>query len=156
MSKGHEVAKDFYEAFSRRDAAAMNRWYSEGAEFWDPVFENLDGRRTRAMWEMICTNARNFSLTFRIIEASDRHAQVEWVATYDFSMTGRRVVNKIATRMEFANGLIARQVDQFDFPTWARQAFGFAGIVLGRLPPFKRKVQRSARAGLEGFLKKQH
>ena len=104
------------------------------------------------MWEMLCTNAKNLSVKFDIVEASENHIKVNWIATYDFSKTGRRVENRISTHMDIDNGKIVRQVDDFDFSRWARQAFGLAGYILGYIPAFHRKVQKGAREGLQKHL----
>jgi ketosteroid isomerase-like protein len=148
MSKGAEIARSFYDAFSRRDAATMNAWYADHATFSDPVFPGLDARETRGMWDMLTRNARNFSLTYEVLGASDTHAEVRWIARYDFSRTGRPVENHVTTRMEIVDGRIVRQEDRFDFHAWARQALGLPGLLLGWTPFLRKKVQGTARAGL--------
>src|SRR5258708_7914602 len=97
MSKGAEIARTFYEAFARLDAKAMNACYADEATFSDPVFPGLGVRETKGMWEMLAGSAKNFSLTFEVLEASDDRARVKWIARYDFSRTGRTVTNVVTT-----------------------------------------------------------
>lgn len=152
MSKGADIAKSFYEAFNRRDAATMNAHYAEKVSFSDPVFPGLDGRETRAMWDMLTKSAKDFSVEHKVVAASDTHADVEWTARYLFSKTGRPVVNRVRTRMAIANGKIVEQKDDFDFSSWAKQAFGVVGALIGWTPFFQKKVQATARQGLDKHL----
>jgi ketosteroid isomerase-like protein len=148
MIDGAEIAKSFYEAFNRRDAAGMNAHYARDVSFSDPGFPGLNGDETRAMWEMLCKNAKDFSVDHKVMGSSFAHADVEWVARYTFSRTGRPVENKVTTRMEIKDGKIVRQSDVFDFYAWAKQAFGFVGYAIGWTPFFQKKVQATARESL--------
>ena len=74
------------------------------------------------------------------------------MARYRFAQTGRQVVNDVHSRFRFVDGLIAEQVDEFDFHRWSRQALGLNGLLLGWTPMLRRNVQRQARAGLDKYL----
>jgi len=154
MSDGAEIAKTFYEAFNRKDAATMNAFYSPEATFSDPAFPGLKGNQTRGMWDMLCKTAKDFSLEYKVTGASDTYADVDWTARYTFSRTGRPVVNPVRTRMVIQGGKIVDQTDTFDFYSWSKQAFGFTGIVVGWTPFFQKKVQATAREGLDRHLAK--
>lgn len=154
MMDGAEIAKSFYEAFNRRDAATMNTHYAREASFSDPAFPGLNGDETRAMWDMLCKNAKDFSVEHTVTGSSFAHADVEWVSRYTFSRTGRPVVNRVTTRMDIKDGKIVRQSDVFDFYAWAKQAFGFVGHAIGWMPAFQRKVQATAREGLVKHMEK--
>jgi hypothetical protein len=131
----------------------MNACYSDEATFSDPIFSGLTARETKAMWEMLCSSAKDFSLTYEIADAGESHAVVNWIARYSFGPTDRQVENKVSTQMEIKAGKIIRQADSFSFPRWARQALGPVGLILGALPFFKRKVQSNAHARLTKYLK---
>lgn len=152
MSQGAEIAKAFYDAFARRDGAAMNACYADDATFSDPVFPDLDARRTRGMWDMLTKGAQNFRLRYEVLEASDERVRVKWIANYDFSRTGRPVENHVTTVMELRGGRIVRQRDSFDFWAWSRQALGLPGLLLGWTPIIQKKVQATAAAGLAKHL----
>jgi ketosteroid isomerase-like protein len=154
MTTGQALANSFYQAFAKRDSAAMNIHYAENACFSDPVFTNLSCREVHGMWEMLCFSAKDFNLTFEIIEATESHAKVQWTATYSFGPANRRVENRVTSRMEIAGGKIVRHVDDFSFPRWARQALGPVGLILGPLPFFQKKVQTTALAKLAKHLSK--
>ncbi|MEI2757691.1 MAG: nuclear transport factor 2 family protein [Chitinophagaceae bacterium] len=65
------------------------------------------GEEVRAMWKMLCQNAKDFSLSFSNIQhLDDEYATCQWTASYTFSKTGRRVVNNIKAYMRFADGKI--------------------------------------------------
>jgi hypothetical protein len=77
------------------------------------------------------------------------------MATYTFSATGNKVVNKIKASFVFENGKIIHHKDSFDFYNWARQALGIKGLLLGRTSFLQRKVRQQARNGLVKFMQKQ-
>lgn len=147
-----QLITDFYEAFARKDAAAMARCYHPDASFSDPVFLMLNGPEVPAMWAMLVARAQDFSLVFRDVEADDDGGRAHWEATYLFSKTGRKVVNRIDARFAFRDGLIIRHVDRFSFWRWAGQALGPLGLMLGWFAPLKWKVRKDARKGLDLFM----
>jgi hypothetical protein len=58
----------------------------------------------------------------------------------------------VRARFRFKDGLIAEHDDDFSFHTWARQALGPTGLLLGWTPIVKNKVNSQARGGLEEFM----
>jgi ketosteroid isomerase-like protein len=153
MSDNKHVIEKFYTAFQRLDYKTMNDCYSDDIIFSDPVFLTLHADEVKSMWEMLCKNAKNFSLTFSNIELLDEeYATCQWVATYDFSKTGRRVVNRIKAFMRIKNGKIIEHSDAFRLSTWAAQALGWKGVWLGWTGFMKRGIQKNARKNLEKFM----
>lgn len=144
----------FYEAFARRDGAAMSACYHPDARFSDPAFVGLRGVEVGGMWRMLTSRARDFKLEFSNVQADAERGSADWLASYLFSATGRKVVNRIHAEFRFKDGLILDHVDQFSFWTWARQALGAPGLLLGWTPFLKAKVQKTARKGLLDFLEK--
>lgn len=147
-----KLINDFYEAFARKDAEAMARCYHPEASFSDPVFLMLNGPEVPAMWAMLVARAQDFSLTFRDVEADDQGGRAHWEASYLFSKTGRKVINRIDARFAFRDGLIIRHVDRFSFWRWAAQALGPLGQALGWFALLKWKVRKDARKGLDLFM----
>ncbi len=144
----------FYEAFARRDGAAMAACYHPEARFSDPAFPNLRGGEIGAMWTMLCQRAQEFSLTFRDVQADAARGSAHWEAKYLFSKTGRRVHNIIEAEFAFKDGLIVAHDDRFDFWRWSRQALGLPGVLLGWSGFLRGKVQAEAAKGLAIFQKK--
>jgi ketosteroid isomerase-like protein len=132
----------FYDALGRRDAATMIACYAPDATFSDPVFPALDAAGIAAMWQMLCTRGKDLAVVASDIAADAEAGRAHWVATYTFSGTGRRVVNRIDARFAFRDGRIVRHEDRFDLRGWLRQALGVKGALLGWLPA----VQNAARA----------
>ena len=86
MDTNKELISNFYTAFQKLDADGMNSCYSDDIVFFDPVFELLQGSQAKAMWKMLCKNARDFSLTYgNIQDLEDNYYTCDWVATYTFS-----------------------------------------------------------------------
>jgi len=144
----------FYEAFARRDGAAMAACYHPEARFSDPAFPNLRGAEIGAMWTMLCQRAQEFSLTFRDVQADASRGTAHWEAKYLFSKTGRRVHNIIEAEFAFKDGLIVAHDDRFSFWRWSRQALGLPGVLLGWSAFLRGKVQAEAAKGLAIFQKK--
>src|SRR5436190_14392794 len=105
MLTNTELIRKFYTAFDQRDYATMNSCYSDDIVFFDPVFGLLKNGEAKAMWEMLCKNAKDLTITHSNIKHLDEEYSVcDWVASYTFSKTGRKVTNKIRANMRFANG----------------------------------------------------
>lgn len=137
-----------YEAFGRRDHAAMTACYTPQAHFSDPVFPDLRGPQVRAMWRMLCTRATDLRIEASGIQADGQRGTAHWEAWYSFSATGRSVHNVIEAYFTFDAGLIATHRDSFDLYGWARQALGLKGLLLGWAPPVQRSIRNTAARGL--------
>jgi ketosteroid isomerase-like protein len=154
MHANAALIQRLYESLGRRDAAAMVACYHPDVHFTDPVFD-LKGTQAGDMWRMLCANGRDLAVIFSGIEADDNSGRGHWEASYTFSATGRKVLNRIDSRFEFRDGLIVRQQDHFDFWRWSRQALGAPGWLLGWSGSLKKKVQAKAAAGLALFTRRQ-
>lgn len=154
MTAEHEaLINKFYSAFQKLDYTCMQSCYSDDIVFFDPVFGLLRGDEVNAMWEMLCKNATDFTLTYsNIIHLDEEYSTCDWVATYTFSKTGRRVVNKIKANMRFADGKIAEHSDAFSLHKWSSQAMGLMGWLLGWNRFFQRRIQNGARRSLTKFM----
>lgn len=148
MHPNENLIETFYTSFQKLDAEAMSRCYHPEIRFSDPVFPDLAGAEVTGMWKMLCSQAKNFELTFSDIQANDQTGKAHWEAQYDFSATGRRVHNKIDAEFEFRDGKIIRHTDAFNFWKWSRMALGPIGFLLGWTPLVRKKVQRQARERL--------
>lgn len=104
------------------------------------------------MWHMLCLNARNFSLTYSDVTASQTEGGCRWQAKYTFSKTGRAVENNIQASFTFKEGLIFTHTDQFDLWRWSRMALGTTGVLLGWSKLVQGKIQKTARIGLDKFI----
>lgn len=153
MDANMKLIEKFYSAFQQRDYKAMNECYSEDIIFSDPVFMVLKGDEVRAMWEMLCKNAKDFSLTFSNIQSVDEeYYTCEWSASYIFSKTGNKVVNNVKAFMRIKDGKIIEHSDGFRLSKWIAQALGWKGVWFGWTGFMKRAVQKKARASLMKFM----
>ena len=141
----------FYAAFARRDYKGMNACYHPSVSFRDPIFK-IKGKKVSAMWHMLCEAGKTMRIEVSGIQAADGFGRAHWVATYDFSATGRRVVNAVDSRFTFKDGLILDERDDFSFWNWSRQALGAAGLFLGWMPRLLQTVQEKANGNLQKFL----
>ena len=153
MDANEQIVSNFYTGFQQLDYKKMNACYSNDIIFFDPVFELLRGDEVRSMWEMLCKNAKDFSIVFGNIQALDEeYYTCDWTATYTFSKTGRKVVNKVKANMRFADGKIIEHSDGFSLHRWSIQALGFSGWLLGWNRFFQRKIKNGARKNLLRFM----
>jgi ketosteroid isomerase-like protein len=153
MDNNEALINKFYTAFQQKDYRTMNSCYSNDIIFYDPAFELLKGDEVKCMWEMLCKNAKDFSLTYgNIIKLDEEYYTCDWVATYTFSKTGRTVVNRIRANMRFANGEIAEHSDAFSLHKWSSQALGWTGKILGWNSFFQRKIKNQAKKNLLKFI----
>jgi ketosteroid isomerase-like protein len=154
MNNIGNVTDKFYTAFSMLDYKAMNNCYSADAVFSDPVFGILQGEAIKCMWEMLCKNAIDFSVSFQHLTTDDDYVTYKWTAKYTFSKTGRKVVNNVTAYIQVQNNLIVEHTDEFDFYKWSRQALGLPGLLFGWSSVIKNKVRKNARENLESFMRK--
>ncbi|MGQ0740031.1 MAG: nuclear transport factor 2 family protein [Bacteroidota bacterium] len=155
MQSNADIITKFYTAFQKLDHQAMNSCYSDDIVFSDPVFGLLRGDEAKYMWEMLCKNAKEFSLTFSNIQLLDEeYATCNWVATYTFSKTGRKVVNNVRAFMKLRDGKIIEHSDAFKLSKWAAQALGWKGALFGWMSWMTKKIQQKARKNLITFIEK--
>ncbi len=147
-----ETIKRFYTAFSRLDHAGMAACLTPDIVFYDPAFGVLQNEEVPAMWEMLCKRAKDFSLEFSVLTAEEEYCTAQWTATYLFSRTGRRVVNRIKAHMKFRDGKICEHTDEFSLYRWAKQAFGWKGALLGGTSFFKNKIRKTSRGALAQYM----
>jgi ketosteroid isomerase-like protein len=153
MLSNEELVNKFYTAFGKLDYNTMNSCYNDDIVFYDPAFGLLKGQEAKAMWEMMCKNAKEFSLSFNNIKKlDDEFSTCDWVATYTFSKTGKKVINKIRANMKFADGKIIEHSDAFNLHKWSAQALGFSGWLLGWNRFFQQKIKNTARQNLLHFM----
>jgi limonene-1,2-epoxide hydrolase len=152
MKSAEDVVNQFYTAFQNKDFQTMQSLYADSARFSDEVFVDLDSKEVRAMWEMLIRRGKDLQITFEILSSTSETAEARWIAHYSFSKSGNKVVNVIHACFQVKNGLIADHRDSFDFHRWASQALGISGKLLGWTSWMKRKVQRTARQGLQQFM----
>ena len=146
----------FYTAFANHDAAAMAACYHPEAVFNDEAFVNLRGKEPGLMWKMLIERSKGkLKISFSNVYASAEKGSADWVAEYEFSATGRKVINQIHAEFEFKDGLLYRHTDTFNLHRWAAQAMGFKGRLLGGFGFFRRKVQQNARLALDKYIQKQ-
>lgn len=155
MQTNADIISKFYTSFQQLDYTTMNSCYSDDIVFSDPAFGLLKGEEVKFMWEMLCINAKDFSLTFSNIQLLDEeYATCNWVASYTFSKTGKKVVNRIKAFMKLKDGKIVEHSDAFRLSTWAAQALGWKGQLFGWMGWMKRRIQHNARKSLIQFIEK--
>lgn len=161
------IVETFYTAFAKGDWQTMQACYHPDATFTDEVFVNLKGNEVPAMWKMLIERSKGeLEITYSHVqitsgEPAQKHAgdspqtgSADWVAVYVFSATGRRVINRIHAAFELKDGKIIRHTDSFNLHRWAGQAMGWKGKLLGGITFFRKKLQKTAREGLNRYISK--
>ena len=153
MNSNKELINNFYAAFQQLDSRGMSSCYDENIVFFDPVFGLLSATEVNSMWEMVCTNAVDFSLTYgNIHELDDAYCTCDWVSTCTYPRTNRMVVNKVRANMRFSEGKIIEHSDAFSVHQWSKQAMGLSGELLGWNSFFQRHIKNRAKKQLTEFL----
>lgn len=152
MQAHQQLIEKFYRSFQQLDWRGMVDCYHADVFFYDPVFENLDAKKAKAMWQMLCSNAKDLSLTYINVQADAEYGSCNWIATYTFSKTGKKVVNNIRAHFKFHEGKIVEHMDDFDLWKWSRQALGASGWLLGWSAFVQNKIRKNAKQSLEKFM----
>lgn len=145
------LIEKFYTAFAARNPDGMRACYHPDVTFSDPAFGVLQGADAGFMWEMLLRRPSDLHVSFTNVTASGSTGAAEWTATYTFSATGRKVVNKIKASFEFRDHKIYVHRDVFDLSAWFLQAFGWRGYLFVTLPFLRRAFQKKVRATLAQY-----
>ena len=152
MNPNENLIVKFYTAFANVDAKTMSECYHPKVHFVDPVFGLLKEEQVSKMWEMLLLKSKgDIKIEFSNVKADEFSGSSRWIATYNFSKTNRKVVNKISAEFLFQDGLIIKHTDNFDVWKWSKQAFGFTGYLLGWTGFFQNKIKEQALLSLKKF-----
>jgi hypothetical protein len=155
MNNDERLIEKFFTAFKKLDANGMNACYSNDIAFYDPMFELLRGDMAKSMWQMLCKNAKDFSLEVDSIKnLEDGYYTCNWQASYTFSKTGNRVVNNGKAHMKIEHGLIIEHSDGWSLHNWSKQAMGISGLLFGWSSFYRNKLKNSAKKNLMTFIEK--
>lgn len=154
MNENQQLIETFYTCFKNKDYKGMQACYADNAIFNDAVFKNLNSAQVKAMWEMLISTAKDFTIEFSNVSTNDKTGKAHWDAYYTFSKTGNKVINRIEASFEIENGKIVKHTDNFNFYVWAKQALGTTGLLLGWTGFLKKKIQATAMQNLDKFMKK--
>jgi len=154
VTSNEDLIHHFYTSFQLKDYRGMQQCYADQATFSDAVFVNLDANQVRAMWQMLIGRGKDLVMEFKVLSSNGSHVQAEWTALYTFGATKRKVRNQIKAEFEVIDGKIVKHTDRFDFHTWAKQALGPLGLLLGWTPYLQNKVRKTAMKGLNDFMGK--
>ena len=155
MTTNEQLISTFYRAFQQKDYTTMQQCYAENAVFNDEAFKNLNATQVRAMWQMLISRGKDLVVEFKNIQSEGNTASAEWVATYTFSQTKRKVTNRIKANFVIENGKIVKHTDTFNFYKWSSQALGMVGMLLGWTSFLRKKVSEGAMKNLEEFMAKE-
>ena len=152
MNPNEQNIIKFYSAFANADAATMCECYHSDIQFRDPVFGLLKGNDVCLMWKMLIEKSKgNIKIEFSNVKADDYIGSAQWIASYHFSKTNRKVVNIIRTQFQFKDGLIIKHTDDFDIWKWSKQALGFRGYLFGWTSFLQKKMQQQALSSLKKY-----
>lgn len=157
MTSNETLITHFYTCFQNRDIKGMQDCYSDDAVFNDAVFGPLNATEVRGMWEMLIGGNKDMVVEFSEVKDVDSEAGTttgHWDAFYTFSKTGNKVVNKIDSAFVIKDGKILEHTDSFHFHTWAKQALGLPGLLLGWTTFMQNKVRKGAAETLSSYLAK--
>lgn len=148
-----QLIKKFYQAFAALDAETMISCYHKDILFEDPAFGVLKGEKAKNMWRMLCESqkGKDFVVHSSNIKCDEIAGSAHWEAHYTFSRTGRKIHNKIDAEFKFKAGKIIQHVDNFNLHSWAQQALGFKGMLLGGTSFFKKKLNTQTNKLLQDF-----
>jgi ketosteroid isomerase-like protein len=148
-----KVIETFYQAFKTMDAETMVACYHDEVLFTDPAFGTLKGESARNMWRMLVSSqkGKDFEVYFDSVYEDDEKGSAHWEAKYTFSVTGRKIHNKIEAEFVLRDGKILRHRDHFNLHRWAIQALGFKGFLVGHTRFFQNKLQKQTRSMLSKF-----
>jgi ketosteroid isomerase-like protein len=155
MTANENTIQKFYTAFANGDAIQMCECYHPNIQFRDPIFGLLKGNEVCKMWKMLIEKSKgDLKIDYFDVKADEYLGSVSWIATYHFSKTNRKVINSIATKLHFQDGLIIKHTDDFDIWKWSKQALGIQGFIFGWTGFLQKQIQKQALENLKKFKSK--
>ncbi len=152
MTRNEKTLIKFYTAFNNGDTSTMCDCYHPKIQFRDPVFDFLKADDVCQMWKMLIERSKgNTKIAFSEVKADEYTGSVRWTASYIFSKTNRKVINRIRAQFQFKDGLIIKHTDDFDIWKWSKQAFGIKGYLFGWTGYFQNKIQQQALLSLKNY-----
>jgi hypothetical protein len=152
MNQNEQLIHKFYAAFANADAKTMCECYHHNIRFQDPAFGILKGKDVCHMWQMLIEKSKGaIKIEFSNIKADEFTGTVQWVATYNFSKTNRKVINTIQAQFLFKDDLILKHTDNFDIWKWSKQALGIKGYLLGWTGFMQQQIQKQALQSLKKY-----
>ncbi|WP_395057189.1 nuclear transport factor 2 family protein [Flavobacterium sp.] len=149
------LIQKFYTAFANFNAEEMANCYYKEIIFEDPAFGKLNQKEETSMWKMLLERSKgNLKIEFSDVVTFEKSGSANWIATYIFSQTNRKVVNIIDAKFEFEDGLIVKHTDHFDFYKWTKQALGLKGYLLGWSNFMRNKVRQKSKKLLQNYMQK--
>lgn len=127
-----DAVRAFYDAFERKDVAAMGRLYADDVKFRDAIFSFHDKSGVTRMWTKLFATDPRTTLKFTLDQVKGDVVTGHWVA--DYHLGTRAVQNEVTTTMRVHNGKIVEHTDDFSWDRWAPQAI--PGGKLFTLPGF--------------------
>lgn len=157
MNENQKTLHKFYAAFATSNYQDMISCYHPNVVFTDPIFHTLGAKDALNMWKMLLEKGEGKTvIEYSNISANENEGTANWVATYLFSATNRRVVNRVRAKFIFQDGLIIKHTDTFDLYKWSQQAFGFKGYLMGWTGFMKEKIHENAVASLASYSKRKY
>jgi len=152
MTPNEKTLTKFYTAFANADALTMCECYHSKIVFRDPIFGLLKDNNVCQMWKMLIKKSKgNIKIEFSNVKVDEHIGSAQWIATYNFSKTNRKVVNVVRAQFHFKDGLIKKHTDDFDIWNWSKQAYGITGSLFGWTGFFQKKIQKQARLSLKKY-----
>ncbi|MBB6499753.1 nuclear transport factor 2 family protein [Pedobacter cryoconitis] len=152
METNESLIHHFYTCFKNKDIKGMQACYADDATFSDAVFKSLNANQVRKMWEMLIKKGKDMRIEYDHVEVGGEMGSAEWIAHYTFSLTGKKVVNKIKASFVFENGKIIQHEDDFSFYKWSKQALGLTGLLLGWTGFLRNKISETAFENLRLYM----
>lgn len=146
-----EILNQFYTAFTKGDWKTMISFYHEDIEFNDPIFKRLNYKEVTSMWEMLLSSSKNMEVNYTIKDIKNDIC-ANWIASYIFSKTNRKVINNVIASIEIKDGKIIKHTDDFNFHKWSRQSLGFVGTLFGKTKWLRNKIAVQADLNLQKFI----
>jgi hypothetical protein len=141
------VVERFFSAYANADPVAMSACLHPQISYSDPLFPDLRGVRVGLRWHWQLRHATEFKLQKQIMFMDERKAQLKLDVAYLWH--GRAVHHEVLSTLTIWDDLIVRQIDEYPYWPYAKQAYGVAGHLLGGLGWAQSVVQRRAAAAVE-------
>ncbi len=144
-----KIIEDFFSYLRANDAESLMKCYADDAVYFNPLSDLVQQPAIELVWKTFMDDAAGLEITWAVVEdKGEGYYACKWQASFNHTLTGKKVVMPVAAYFKCANNLIAEHSDGFSLHQYSAQAFGFPATIIGWNSYYQKKIKLKYRKRL--------
>lgn len=151
-----QIIIEHFEAYKKLDSAKMGSFLSHDIEFIDPSMTIVnDFDRIRFFIQFLVENMSDHTiLDFKSINEVGEIVTIKWKSSYILKLNNKKIELDYTTHYTVKNGLITKQINEYDLTKYLDQAFGSFLALSYKLDRIKKMMNNQSEKILNDYIKK--